>query len=418
VEEDNPVEGKCIHTNMDIDVALETNNSVSNQGQIRPQKDDFPDSGNEGVSKGFLEEDQLLIEYKMSITRKIFDQESLSELLAVYSALLAVYSIAFCTTLFRKRIGNIYKCSTRESNSPQHMNYDMSGSISNRYIDIITYTHALIIGSTIATVINNFGSIMISDTVSTAMSSGASLQSDEESSEHRAEDSRAGHESDSQVFTVGGQVRGRNQIPETIQYESLKAAAAGFDERKRSEGGRLIAAGSFGHVFWAMWKGIEVAIKRLKQPKSNRPSSVRLSKRQYMNELSVATSYTLWMSICVYITSIDDLLCRCPEHPNITRLIGISDDGPELLLVYEYVDGHTLAYHLVKVISCFNSLYQLEWSQIFNCQLYMHTQLFLLKSLIALSREVPIRCFGETVFVSLSKSPEASITYSCLLVDL
>jgi hypothetical protein len=45
----------------------------------------------------------------------------------------------------------------------------------------------------------------------------------------------------------------------------LKAAAAGFDERKRSEGGRLIAAGSFGHVFWAMWKGIEVAIKRLKQ---------------------------------------------------------------------------------------------------------------------------------------------------------
>lgn len=188
--------------NMDIDVVLGTKNSVSNQGHIRPQKDNFPDSGNEGVSKGFLEEDQLLIEYKMSITRKIFDQESLSELLAVYSALLAVYSIAFCTTLFRKRIGNIYTCSTRESNSPQHMNYDMTGSISNRYIDIITYTHALIIGSTIATVINNFGSIMISDTVSTAMSSGASLQSDEESSEHRAEDSRAGHESDSQVVSV------------------------------------------------------------------------------------------------------------------------------------------------------------------------------------------------------------------------
>jgi hypothetical protein len=251
---------------MDIDVVLGTKNSVSNQGQIRPQKDDFPDSGNEGVSKGSLEKDQLLlIKHKLPITLAIFDQKSPLTLLDVYSIVVCVTVFAAILQLTRKRIGNIDKCSTRESNSPQHMNYDMIGSIISRYIHIITCPQALIIGSAIATVINNFGSIMISDTVSTAMSSGASLQSDEESSEHRAEDSRAGHESDSQVFTVGRQVRGRNQIPETIQYESLKAAAAGFDERKRSEGGRLIAAGSFGHVFWAMWKGIEVAIKRLKQ---------------------------------------------------------------------------------------------------------------------------------------------------------
>ena len=52
---------------------------------------------------------------------------------------------------------------------------------------------------------------------------------------------------------------------ENIQYESLKVATGGFDERKRSDGGRLIAAGSFGHVFWAVWEGREVAVKRLKQ---------------------------------------------------------------------------------------------------------------------------------------------------------
>ena len=71
-----------------------------------------------------------------------------------------------------------------------------------------------------------------------------------------------------------------------------------------------------------------------------------------MNELSVAISYALWSADMCTVSVRTTCVCRCPEHPNIVRLIGISDDGPELLLVYEYVEGHTLAYHLVKVRFC------------------------------------------------------------------
>ncbi|XP_062512276.1 uncharacterized protein LOC134188100 isoform X2 [Corticium candelabrum] len=116
--------------------------------------------------------------------------------------------------------------------------------------------------------------------------------------------------------------------PIFISYDTLMQATKNFDEKKIDEGGSLIAAGSFGQVFLGEWQRQRVAVKRLKKPKNEHSSTLRLSKRQYMNEVSALT--------------------MCPPHPNVVRLIGICDDGPELCLVYEYVEGRTLAQHLAK----------------------------------------------------------------------
>jgi hypothetical protein len=118
-------------------------------------------------------------------------------------------------------------------------------------------------------------------------------------------------------------------MPISIPYETLKVATNGFNEGKFGQDGNLVAEGSFSEVFHGMLADKQIAVKRLKKARSQRPSSILLSKRQFMNELSALT--------------------RCPPHENVIRLVGISDDGPELCLAYEFVEGKTLAQHLSKV---------------------------------------------------------------------
>ncbi|XP_062512505.1 uncharacterized protein LOC134188326 [Corticium candelabrum] len=146
--------------------------------------------------------------------------------------------------------------------------------------------------------------------------------------------------SGSQVMSavISAFVSGHFSKPIFIPYDTLMQATKNFDEKKVEEGGSLIAAGSFGQVFLGDWQGQQVAVKRLKKPKNERLSTVRLSKRQYMNEVSALT--------------------MCRPHPNVVRLIGICDDGPELCLVYEYVEGRTLAQPLAK-----ESREPLNWSE-------------------------------------------------------
>jgi tRNA A-37 threonylcarbamoyl transferase component Bud32 len=117
-------------------------------------------------------------------------------------------------------------------------------------------------------------------------------------------------------------------MPISIPYETLKVATNGFNEGKFGQDGNLVAEGSFSEVFHGMLADKQIAVKRLKKARSQRPSSILLSKRQFMNELSALT--------------------RCPPHENVIRLVGISDDGPELCLAYEFVEGKTLAQHLSK----------------------------------------------------------------------
>ncbi|XP_062512508.1 uncharacterized protein LOC134188329 [Corticium candelabrum] len=131
---------------------------------------------------------------------------------------------------------------------------------------------------------------------------------------------------------------GRLSNPISISYDTLKQATKNFDEKKIDEGGSLIAAGGFGQVFLGEWQGQRVAVKRLKKPKNEHLSTMHLSKWQYMNEVSALT--------------------MCPSHPNVVQLIGICDDGPELCLVYEYVEGRTLAQHLAK-----ESRESLSWNE-------------------------------------------------------
>ncbi|XP_062512506.1 interleukin-1 receptor-associated kinase 4-like [Corticium candelabrum] len=148
--------------------------------------------------------------------------------------------------------------------------------------------------------------------------------------DYKGSDSDADNVSSSQVTSPVSSTHASSHFSrlEVISYNTLKQATNDFNERKIDEGGSLIAAGSFGQVFLGNWQDQRVAVKRLKKPKDERLSTVRLSKKQYRNEMLALT--------------------RCPSHPNVVRLLGISDDGPEMCLVYEYVDGMTLAQHLAK----------------------------------------------------------------------
>lgn len=117
------------------------------------------------------------------------------------------------------------------------------------------------------------------------------------------------------------------RICKDFPYDTLARATSDFDQRKRKEGGALIAAGNFGEVFYAVLDGNRLAaVKRLKAARSQRQSSKKLSKRQFTNELTALT--------------------MCPPHQNVVNLLGMSSDGPMLCLVYEYVGGGTLSEYL------------------------------------------------------------------------
>ncbi|XP_065845665.1 interleukin-1 receptor-associated kinase 4-like [Oscarella lobularis] len=88
-----------------------------------------------------------------------------------------------------------------------------------------------------------------------------------------------------------------------------------------------IGRGGFASVYLGKWNDQQVAVKRLKMAKeTNRRSS--WVRKQFHSEMAS--------------------LLSCPPHPNLAKLLGYSCDGPELCLIFQYVDGGTLAKNLSK----------------------------------------------------------------------
>ncbi|XP_065837719.1 uncharacterized protein [Oscarella lobularis] len=112
-----------------------------------------------------------------------------------------------------------------------------------------------------------------------------------------------------------------------LGYDDMKQATNDFDEDNK----RLLGSGSFGKVYLGdlnlRGKDVAVAVKRYKPPKNDRPSTVRLTKRQFSSEMKA--------------------LSRC-QHPNIISVIAYCIDGPELCMAYELIRGGTLREALSK----------------------------------------------------------------------
>lgn len=107
-----------------------------------------------------------------------------------------------------------------------------------------------------------------------------------------------------------------------ITYNELKQASNNFSDNN------ILGNGGFASVYRGNWKGTEVAIKRLKSNLMD----------QALNELTIMNSYRI---------------------DNILPIYGISIDGPEACLVYQFMANGSLEDRL----SCKNNAPPLTWNQ-------------------------------------------------------
>jgi serine/threonine protein kinase len=125
-------------------------------------------------------------------------------------------------------------------------------------------------------------------------------------------------------------------------FAELQGVTHNFDSTPKCDGGHRLGAGSFGVVYYGCMptqqmerRPQEIAVKKLKPPKTVQPSLQALYKKQFRTEI--------------------EALSRA-NHPNVIQLYGYSVDGPELCLVYEYLPCGTLAQCLSK-----DSTYAPNW---------------------------------------------------------
>ncbi|XP_047946300.1 probable receptor-like protein kinase At2g39360 [Salvia hispanica] len=102
----------------------------------------------------------------------------------------------------------------------------------------------------------------------------------------------------------------------------------------------LIGEGGFGEVYKGALGDKLVAVKRLKQPETNK--TLILSRKGFMREIEVLTKL---------------------RHRNIVTLIGWCSEQEEMILVYEYILNGTLADHLYGPASNRNPL---TWTERLN----------------------------------------------------
>lgn len=124
-----------------------------------------------------------------------------------------------------------------------------------------------------------------------------------------------------------------------IQYSELRLASDNFNEAN------VLGNGGFASVYRGKWKGTDVAIKRLKCNLMN----------QAMNELTMLNSYRI---------------------DNVLPIYGISVDGPEACLVYQFMANGSLEDRL----ACKKNTKPLSWRQrasiaedVAKALFYLHT---------------------------------------------
>ncbi|XP_062513803.1 uncharacterized protein LOC134189521 isoform X2 [Corticium candelabrum] len=125
------------------------------------------------------------------------------------------------------------------------------------------------------------------------------------------------------------------------KYWHVERATDTFNEVSMKDGGKRLGVGSFGTVFHGVLHSetgqtFQVAVKRFKKASSLSAAQVALSRRQFGTEMNLLTRYL---------------------HKNIVRLLGFSSDGPELCLIYEYMEMGALSHRL----DCKNNSLPLDW---------------------------------------------------------
>jgi hypothetical protein len=114
------------------------------------------------------------------------------------------------------------------------------------------------------------------------------------------------------------------------KYWHVERATNHFNEARLKDGGKRLGSGSFSTVFHGVLhsesgQSFEVAVKRLKKASSLSSVQAELGKKQFSIEMSVLTRYI---------------------HKNVVRLLGFSSDGPDLCLIYEYLQKGALSHRL------------------------------------------------------------------------
>ncbi|XP_050026555.1 serine/threonine-protein kinase pelle-like [Dermacentor andersoni] len=118
----------------------------------------------------------------------------------------------------------------------------------------------------------------------------------------------------------------------TIPYEELRKATEGFSDNK------ILGKGGFGTVYKGCWKDTIVAVKRLHVKEKDGDIRQEQSFKQSLTEMKVLQS------------------CRID---NILPLYGVSLDGPEPCIVYQYMQNGSLEDRL----RCKHNTQTLNWTQ-------------------------------------------------------
>lgn len=118
----------------------------------------------------------------------------------------------------------------------------------------------------------------------------------------------------------------------TIPYEELKKATGGFIDAK------ILGRGGFGTVYKGCWKDTTVAVKRLHVKEKDGDIRQEQSFKQSLTEMKVLQS------------------CRID---NILPLYGVSLDGPEPCIVYQFMQNGSLEDRL----RCKHNTPSLNWTQ-------------------------------------------------------
>ncbi|XP_062516322.1 interleukin-1 receptor-associated kinase 4-like isoform X2 [Corticium candelabrum] len=110
--------------------------------------------------------------------------------------------------------------------------------------------------------------------------------------------------------------------PVNVEYEVVRAATNGFDERPLVGGGKKLGQGSFGSVYYGKLEirgqMHQVAIKRLLKQDLEQGKQLMI---QFGSEVRILT---------------------CKEHPNLVVLLGYTVNGSEPCLIYEYMCNGSL----------------------------------------------------------------------------